>query len=161
MRFPIGIYTFKVDNKSNKIRCETCFKLKDKYTTTTLPDDVLLFLLLSYFQLNHVYIVDRRCWRRLWKHELNLTSTYWCCSCSQKFCLIRWKTPVLESLFIKRDSNKSVVNIAKFLGTTVSQNTSERLLMRVEGLRTSNFKPNLSELFRHSFWGGGKITSHA
>ena len=96
MWFPIGIYMFKVDNKSNKIRCETCFKLKDKYTTTTLPDDVLLFLLLSYFQLNHVYIVDRRCWRRLWKHELNLTSTYWCCSCSQKFCLIRWKTPVLE-----------------------------------------------------------------
>ena len=60
--------------------------------------------------------------------------------------------------FIKRDSNKSVVNIAKFLGTTVSQNTSERLLMRVEGLRTSSFKPNLSELFRRSFWGGGKIT---
>ena len=158
MRFPIGIYTFKVDNKSNKIRCETCFKLKDKYTTTTLPNDVLLFLLLSYFQLNHVFIVDSRCLRRLWKHELNLINTYWCCSFSQKLCLIRRKTPVLESLFIKRDSNKSVVNIAKFLGTTFSQNTSERLLMRVEGLRTSNFKPNLSELFRRSFWGGGKIT---
>ena len=54
---------FKVKNKSLRTRYETCLKLKlkNKYTRTTLPNGVLLSLLLTFnvFLLgSSVFIVD-------------------------------------------------------------------------------------------------------
>ena len=45
----LGIYMFKVDNKSTRTKYETCLKLKleNKYTRKTLSDGVLLSILLT------------------------------------------------------------------------------------------------------------------